>query len=83
MARKNPLTAQRMVKTNCTLLGKCDAHEFPVVVADGSPFAAVEALSFEVQESKTLELGNALRAVGSEDCGRKMPKFTWPFSRLS
>ena len=55
VARKNPLTAQRMVKTNCTLLGKCDAHEFPVVVADGSPFAAVEALSFEVQESKTLE----------------------------
>jgi hypothetical protein len=55
VARRNPLGAKAMVKTNCRLVGKYDSHEFPVVVANGKPLAAVEALSFEVRENKTLE----------------------------
>jgi hypothetical protein len=54
-ARHDPLIAQKMVRTNCILTGKYDTHEFPVVVANGSLFAAVEALSFEVRETRTLE----------------------------
>jgi hypothetical protein len=54
-ARRDPLMAQKTVKTNCILAGKYDTHEFPVVVVNGNPLAAVEALSFEVRESRTLE----------------------------
>jgi hypothetical protein len=55
VTRRDPLAAKKMVKTNWIVPGKYDTHEFPVVVANGRALAAVEALSFEVRENRTLE----------------------------
>jgi hypothetical protein len=85
VAQKNPLTAQSMVKTNWTLAGKYDTHEFPVVVGDGNPFVAVEAVSFEVHETKAFEWEVRSVLWACEDVRQKNSKShlaseaPWPF----
>lgn len=46
---------EKIVKVNHVIKGKVEEHKFDVVLANGKPLAAMNALSFEVQEGKSLD----------------------------
>lgn len=56
IAQRDPKYVSKILKTNLNLKGACESHEFPVALANGHLIAAMETLSFEIKEQKTLEL---------------------------
>jgi hypothetical protein len=56
IAQRDPKYVSKILKTNLKWKGACESHEFPVALANGHLIAAMETLSFEIKEQKTLEL---------------------------
>jgi hypothetical protein len=56
IAKRNPEYVSKVLKTKLSLPGACATHEFPVGLANGHLIAAMETLSFEIKEQRTLEL---------------------------
>ena len=71
MERQVPDKAQELVAKNKVLSGQLENHTFDVVLANGKPFAAVHALSFEVDRSANLDRDVESTAWLLEDVRKK------------
>jgi hypothetical protein len=65
--------ADRVVAKNKVLTGQLESHTFDVVLANAKPFAAVQALSFEVDKGPELNRDVDAAAWILEDVSKKHP----------
>jgi hypothetical protein len=56
MSSHPPKTLKQLVQLHRSLEGKLGEHQFDVVLGDGKPLAAVNALSFEVASKRALQM---------------------------
>ncbi len=66
--------ADNLLKRNHLIEGKFDQHEFDVVVTNGRPFLAAQALSFELRDRNRLETDIDAIAWSIDDVRKRNPR---------